>query len=44
MSKAKELGVTGLAIPTNGNAGAAWALYAVRTGIEATRPKGVRRL
>lgn len=36
VSKAKELGVTGLAMPTNGNAGAAWALYAARAGIEAT--------
>ncbi len=36
ISRAKELGVTGLAIPTNGNAGAAWALYAARAGIEAT--------
>jgi threonine synthase len=36
VSKAKELGVRGLAMPTNGNAGAAWALYAARAGIEAT--------
>lgn len=36
ISKAKELGVTKLAIPTNGNAGAAWALYAARAGISAT--------
>ncbi len=36
ISKAKELGVTALALPTNGNAGAAWALYAARAGIEAT--------
>lgn len=36
VSKAKELGVTGLAMPTNGNAGAAWALYSARAGIEAT--------
>lgn len=36
VSKAKELGVKGLAMPTNGNAGAAWALYAARAGIEAT--------
>ncbi|MFC4098110.1 threonine synthase [Paenibacillus xanthanilyticus] len=35
VSKAKELGVRALAMPTNGNAGAAWALYAARAGIEA---------
>jgi len=33
VSKAKELGVTELAMPTNGNAGAAWSLYAARAGI-----------
>ncbi|WP_310831851.1 threonine synthase [Paenibacillus pedocola] len=36
VSKAKELGVKKLAMPTNGNAGAAWALYSARAGIEAT--------
>ncbi len=36
ISKAKELGVTELAMPTNGNAGAAWALYAARAGIRST--------
>ncbi|NGZ75012.1 threonine synthase [Saccharibacillus alkalitolerans] len=36
VSRAKELGVTELAMPTNGNAGAAWALYAARAGIRAT--------
>lgn len=36
ISKAKELGVERLAMPTNGNAGAAWALYAARAGIKAT--------
>lgn len=36
VSKAKELGVERLAMPTNGNAGAAWALYSARAGIEAT--------
>ncbi|WP_462413194.1 threonine synthase [Neobacillus sp. Marseille-QA0830] len=36
VSKAKELGVTELAMPTNGNAGAAWALYAARGGIQST--------
>lgn len=33
VSKAKELGVQELAMPTNGNAGAAWSLYAARAGI-----------
>lgn len=36
VSKAKELGIKGLAMPTNGNAGAAWAQYCARAGIEAT--------
>lgn len=36
VSKAKELGVRELAMPTNGNAGAAWALYAARAGIKST--------
>ncbi|HSI68536.1 MAG TPA: threonine synthase [Planococcus sp. (in: firmicutes)] len=36
VSKAKELGVKELAMPTNGNAGAAWALYAARAGIQST--------
>ena len=35
ISMAKELGVTTLAMPTNGNAGAAAAAYATRAGIEA---------
>jgi threonine synthase len=30
VSRAAELGVTGVAMPTNGNAGAAWATYAAR--------------
>ncbi len=34
VSRAAELGVTGVAMPTNGNAGAAWALYAARAGME----------
>ncbi|WP_328805006.1 threonine synthase [Parasphingopyxis marina] len=34
ISMAKELGVTRIAIPTNGNAGAATAAYATRAGIE----------
>lgn len=36
VSKAKELGVKQLAMPTNGNAGAAWALYAAKAKIKAT--------
>ena len=36
MSKAKEVGVKELAMPTNGNAGAAWSLYAARAGIDST--------
>lgn len=35
VSKAKELGVGTIAMPTNGNAGAAWALYSARAGIHA---------
>ncbi|MDR0663279.1 MAG: threonine synthase [Spirochaetaceae bacterium] len=35
ISKAKELGVRHIAMPTNGNAGAAWAAYAARAEIEA---------
>jgi threonine synthase len=35
ISRAAELGVTGIAMPTNGNAGAAWALYAARAGLGA---------
>ena len=33
VSRAVELGVQGIAMPTNGNAGAAWAAYAARAGI-----------
>ncbi|HEX3815992.1 MAG TPA: threonine synthase [Mycobacteriales bacterium] len=33
VSRARELGVTGVAMPTNGNAGAAWAIYAARAGM-----------
>jgi threonine synthase len=32
-SRARELGVAGIAMPTNGNAGAAWATYAARGGM-----------
>ncbi len=35
ISKAKELGIENIAIPTNGNAGAAWATYAAKAGIGA---------
>lgn len=33
VSRAAELGATGAAMPTNGNAGAAWAMYAARAGL-----------
>ncbi len=35
VSKAKELGIKNVAIPTNGNAGAAWATYSAKAGIGA---------
>jgi threonine synthase len=35
VSRARELGASGIAMPTNGNAGAAWALYCARAGLEA---------
>lgn len=35
ISRAKELGVKTLAMPTNGNAGGSWAAYAARAGIDA---------
>jgi len=34
VSRAKELGVKALAMPTNGNAGGAWTLYSARAGIK----------
>ncbi|MDK2901830.1 MAG: threonine synthase [Thermosediminibacterales bacterium] len=34
VSKAKELGIKTLAMPTNGNAGAAWSMYSARAGIK----------
>jgi threonine synthase len=42
VSRARELGVRHVAMPTNGNAGAAWAAYAARAGIRATiaMPRG----
>lgn len=33
VSRARELGVQAIAMPTNGNAGAAWATYAARAGL-----------
>jgi threonine synthase len=36
VSKAKELGVGKLAMPTNGNAGAAWSLYCAQADINST--------
>jgi threonine synthase len=36
VSRAKELGIGHIAMPTNGNAGAAWATYAARAGIRAS--------
>ncbi|MGH3355046.1 MAG: threonine synthase [Nocardioidaceae bacterium] len=35
VSRARELGVSRLAMPTNGNAGAAWSAYAARAGLAA---------
>ncbi len=35
VSRAKELGAERLAMPTNGNAGAAWSTYAARAGLRA---------
>lgn len=35
VSKARELGIKTLIMPTNGNAGAAWAIYSARAGINA---------
>ncbi len=35
VSRARELGVSAFAMPTNGNAGGAWAAYGTRAGIEA---------
>ncbi len=33
VSRAVELGATGVAMPTNGNAGAAWAVFCARAGL-----------
>jgi threonine synthase len=35
VSRAAELGVAAIAMPTNGNAGAAWSAYAARAGMRA---------
>ena len=35
VTRAKELGVEQLAMPTNGNAGAAWSIYCAKAGIDA---------
>lgn len=35
ISRARELGVTSFAMPTNGNAGSAWSAYAARAGMQA---------
>jgi threonine synthase len=35
VSRARELGVAAFAMPTNGNAGGAWAAYGTRAGMEA---------
>jgi threonine synthase len=35
VSRAKELGIRHFGMPTNGNAGGAWASYAARAGLEA---------
>jgi len=42
VSRAKELGVTAFAMPTNGNAGVAWSVYAARAGMRAfiAMPRG----
>lgn len=36
VSRARELGVTAFAMPTNGNAGSAWSMYGARAGMSAT--------
>ena len=36
VSRARELGASSIVMPTAGNAGAAWALYAARAGMELT--------
>jgi len=36
VSRARELGIKHIAMPTNGNAGSAWSMYAARAGITST--------
>lgn len=36
VTRARELGIKHVAMPTNGNAGAAWATYAARAGLKAS--------
>ncbi len=36
VARARELGAKAIAMPTNGNAGAAWAAYAARAGMSST--------
>lgn len=36
VARARELGIKHIKMPTNGNAGAAWATYSARAGIKAT--------
>ena len=46
VSKAKELGIDSIAMPTNGNAGAAWATYCAKAGIQAhiVMPEGAPKI
>jgi len=46
VSRARELGVRRFAMPTNGNAGAAWATYGARAGLDAlvAMPLGAPRV
>ncbi len=46
VSRARELGVTAFAMPTNGNAGAAWSAYGRRAGMDAyiAMPKAAPQL
>ena len=43
VSRARELGARRLAMPTNGNAGAAWSTYAARAGLRDDRRDAARR-
>jgi threonine synthase len=46
VSRAAELGVAAIAMPTNGNAGAAWSVYAARAGMRSliAMPAGAPRI